>query len=423
MRANALIVTTAVGACLCGCFQAVCEDRFHGCLADAGGAADAGLRDAGVLAADAALDGGPDASVKCDQWSLSQRADYPVGNADLSLALGDLNGDGYLDVVVGGFGEVGVLLGEGDGTLAPKVATTAPALSGVVGVALADFGVDGIPDLAVVGSGRDVLDHLTTVVMPGTGDGAFGAAVRYSGAGPSPTSLAVGDLDGDGAADLVVTEGVGSLVAAWRGRGDGTFADATTIPVHEYPFALTLADFDGDGRTDAAVGYGAFSGGTGNGLAILHGNGDGTFALRGEVRLNPVPADLSARDLDGDGDLDLVVGYSDASGAVSVLGGRGDGTFLPPVDVLTAGVGSSSVALADLDGDGSADLAVGNQVSNSLSVLLGRGDGTFGPAALFPTGAYPVGLATGDINRDGRTDVVTVNQTGKSVTVLLTGCR
>jgi hypothetical protein len=176
---------------------------------------------------------------------------FSAGTVPLSVAVADFNGDGVADLAVanGESNNVSVLLGNGDGTFQAAVnyATGANPDS----VAVGDFNGDGIPDLVVANAGNSPYTDSSVSVLLSNGDGTFRAAVNYV-AGAYPTSVAVGDLNGDGLLDLAVafTGGVRVLL----GNGDGTFQ---TTPISyvagSIPVSLAVGDFNGDGFHDLAV--------------------------------------------------------------------------------------------------------------------------------------------------------------------------
>jgi uncharacterized protein (DUF2141 family) len=180
-----------------------------------------------------------------------------------------------------------------------------------------------------------------------------------------------------------------------------------------YPNAVAVADFNGDGKPDLVV-----ANKESHSVSVLLGKGDGTF---GPPLTSPAGEwfaySVTVADLNGDGKLDLVVA-NHGSHQISVLLGKGDGTFRPPVQY---GVGSNphAVAVADLDGDGQPDLVVANMKSHSVSVLPGNGDGTFGPPRSYAVGRRPSGLVVADFNGDGQPDLAVANLHSNTVSVLL----
>jgi hypothetical protein len=352
--------------------------------------------------------------------ALSIPSEVAAGSGPDSVAVGDFNGDGKLDLVVANLdGTVSVLLGKGDGTFLPAVTYSSGSLPGSVAVAVVgDFNGDGKLDLAVVNSGSNDVG-----VLLGNGDGTFQPAVNYD-VGSVPDALAVGDFNGDGKLDLVVVNSASNNVSVLLGNGDGSFQAALDFDTGGSPVSAAVGDFNGDGKLDLAV---ANAGST-NRVSILLGYGDGTFQAPVTYATGSVPVSVAVGDFNGDGKLDLAVANISPGNAgpsmVSVLLGNGDGTFQPTVEyVAGSDTYSSSVALADFNGDGKLDLAVGNSGStNRVSILLGNGDGTFqsavdyGGASLPGTSPPPV---VGDFNGDGRLGMAVVDAASPTVSVLL----
>jgi hypothetical protein len=185
----------------------------------------------------------------------------------------------------------------------------------------------------------------------------------------------------------------------------------TDYPVGLKPASVITADFNGDGKLDLAV-----AGKSANTVSILLGKGDGSFGPKTDFVTSAGPSAVTAGDFNSDGKLDLAVAGKSAN-MVSILLGKGDGTFGEPTN-FAVGTGPVSVATADFNGDGKLDLAVANRDSNTASVLLGRGDGTFGPKTDFATGALPVFVVAGDFNADGKLDLAVANNSLGTVSIL-----
>jgi hypothetical protein len=339
-----------------------------------------------------------------------------AGSYPVSVVVGDFNRDGKLDLAVANWASnnVSVLLGNGDGTLGAAV--NYGAGSNPHSVAVGDFNGDGKLDLAVANAGSGNVS-----VLLGNGDGTFRAAVSY-GTGLTPESVAVGDFNGDGKLDLVVasdSSGNVGIVSVLLGNGDGTFQAAVDYGTGFGPSSVGVGDFNGDGKLDLAVAN--FVGGN---VSVLLGNGDGTFRAAVSYWTGSTPESVAVGDFNGDGKLDLAVA-SDSSGnvgIVSVLLGNGDGTFQAAINYGT-GLGPRSVAVGDFNRDGKLDIAVANENSGNVSVLLGNGDGTFQAAANYGAGygsGGPVSIAVGDFNDDGRLDLAVAEGYGSPfVSVLL----
>ena len=349
------------------------------------------------------------------------------GNTPQSIASGDLDGDGKLDVVVGHFDAITVLIGKGDRTLSPgaRYAIGAAAAS----IAIGDFNRDGIPDLVVAHCGNSGGDGCETGgfvdVWLGKGDGTFQVPTqKYNSGGIAAMSVAVGDLSNDGKLDLVVVnnnvqDDPAGSVGVLLGNGDGTFQAATAY-ASGGPGGTSIAvtDLNHDGQLDVVASNvcADIEDCKGGIVGTLLGNGDGTLQPVVVYQSGGLSTTwLAAADLNGDGNNDVVT-YSFCntdctSGGVGVLLGNGDGTFQPPTTYgsgAPAGFGGS-VAAADVNGDGVLDLVDANGDPPTIGVFIGNGDGTFQLPTLYPTkGSNPLApvLLIGDLNRDRLLDVV-----------------
>jgi hypothetical protein len=244
-------------------------------------------------------------------------------------------------------------------------------------VAIGDFNGDGIPDLVTVGW----YSHSLHVLL-GRKDGTFTEGRSFAHAARLPRKVVVGDFNNDGKLDVAVANDKGS-VNVLLGRGDGTFMPAIRTDTGSPVSYIAVGDFNHDGKLDIVVlGYLVSQ------VQVLLGNGDGTF----QAPVNYptfVPNQVVVADLNGDGNLDLAVanaGYEEDPGrTVSVFFGKGDGTFGTPT-TYTVGNIPFGITAADLNGDGKIDLATANWQDGTASVLLNKGDGTFLPATSYAAG-------------------------------------
>jgi len=350
-----------------------------------------------------------------------------------SVAVGDLNGDGKPDLLVGSRskgpngleGVANVLIGVGDGTFLENGLYVTANAGLNANVALADVNGDGKLDMLASGCAFKDCSTGVVTVRTGNGDGTFaGGFYVFGTGGRQPSTPAVADFNGDGKLDLVVANcgsgcqtGTGT-VGVLLGNGDGTFQTAVTygtggIGAHQ----VIVADVNGDGKPDLIIpNTGATSQncpyGPGS-VGVLLGKGDGTFqpavvyGSGGDFAYS-----VAVGDVNGDGKLDILVAnfYASTSctvGPLGVLLGNGDGTFQP---VILGGTAYGQLALADVNGDGKLDLVTAGTSSDFAEAQLGNGDGTFQAPVFYGTGGHGVGgIAVADVNGDGRPDLMVAN--------------
>ncbi|MEM7308354.1 MAG: VCBS repeat-containing protein [Planctomycetota bacterium] len=332
----------------------------------------------------------------------------PVAASPASLAIGDFNGDGLPDVAVvnQGANQVTVLPGLGDGSFdsALTSGTGFIPVDTVHGLAVGDLTGDGILDLALP---LAVVDSIA--VLRGVGDGTFLSLPSVSLA-EAATSLAAADLNGDGALDLCA--GSFNAVVTLLGAGDGSFVPLGEFAAGEFVAAVATADLDGDGDEDVA-----FVDRTLETIAVMPGSGDGTLGVPVTYAAGAFPAGLAVADLDGDLLID-VAAVSEFSGDATALLGVGDGE-LGGAAKVPVGQGTTAVAIADLDGDSIPDLVASNELGDSLLAFQGLGAGEFGPPSEASAGDAPQDLVVVDLDGDLVPDAVTANVFSDDISVFL----
>jgi hypothetical protein len=374
------------------------------------------------------------------------------------VVTGDFNGDGKVDIAVAIYasnavGSVGVLFGNGDGTFATS-AVTSVGVNSPIALATADFNGDG--KLELILGGERLSDHTQqTYFLAGKGDGTFQTPSIIA---PGSGSVSVGDLNGDGKLDVVVW--ASPFVEMLLGNGNGTFQQKATY-VDEGGFPVAIGDFNGDGKLDISDGHTATFGngdgtlqdvaatianvpaGIGQALStvatgdfngdgkpdlavglsgvtpsiyILLGDGTGQHTIANVYTTSSSPGSLLTADFNHDGKTDLVFNTLDSGTTVRVqtMLGHGDGSFDPPVATPlgpgVAGAPLPTIGVADFNGDGFSDVATIQ--SGELAVLIGIGDGTFAAPVSYFAGQTPLSVGLGDFNGDGKADAATCGDAG-----------
>ena len=341
--------------------------------------------------------------------SFEESVQETAGLASQAVVVADVDLDGKQDLVVANneSDDVSILYGLGNGTFdAPEnfITRTGPSA-----VQVADMTGDGLPDIVVA---HDTSSEVLTLIQgPTKRIFELGTAVETD---EGPTGLAVADFNGDGIRDAATANFFSSdgTVSYLKGLGDGNFAAAVnylTVPVDSElftgPIALAAADINGDSKQDLVV-----ANSDGNNVALLNGNGDGTFATPLNFDVGAAPIAISVGDLNIDGKLDVVTA-DEEDFTVSLLFGKGDSTF-EPASSVTVGAFPTSVDVWDYNLDGRPDLAVTDSFveADGVSILRGTGDGAFQEIEDFPVGGTsPTSVANGDLNGDFKADVVTAN--------------
>lgn len=351
-------------------------------------------------------------------------------------AIADCNHDGNLDIILACgtccgsrpspmSGHVIVLLGDGRGRFERARSSPIPVGPSARKVALGDVNQDAHLDILVAQH-----DSYDVVVLLGDGRGVFKPApnspvLASKGTRPHTHDISTGDVNGDGKIDVLTTNANDNNVSVLLGDGKGGFSHAEGSPVaagrHPYDVVL-LHDMDLDGKVDLIT-----PNLRGNAVMVMRGDGAGRFsAVPGSpFSLGPRPGYVVAADVNGDRKPDLVATHDDDPLAVILLG-DGRGGFRPaPGSPLRTDSPVWGTAIGDLNGDGKNDVAMTAMLASKILVMLGNGQGEFVPAAGPPlqAGDLPSYVALADLNKDGRLDIVASNYGSGDLTVLLNSTR
>ena len=273
-----------------------------------------------------------------------------------------------------------------------------------------DLNHDGRLDLVVSGGG-------SIFVLTGRGDGRFDVSWS-SAAGENPVDLAIADLDSDGLADLAVANHETNYVTLFFGVAGERFErrdhSQFRVDVSPHPHAVALHDIDSDGRPDLLV-----DDRSPESIRWFRGRGDGTFSGAQMIDVGGDPyRGMSLADVTGDGLADLITPNPDH---VAVLVAEGDGGFRPRA-ALAVPFGPFSVVAADLNGDGRQDVAAASgEGAGSLATWHGLADGTFSPADRYEIARGPTKSAAADLTGDGAAEVLVASYAGGEVAVLIGG--
>lgn len=326
---------------------------------------------------------------------------YTVGDWPQSIVAADFDGDGFLDLAAGNHreGNVSIIFNDGSGAFGSH--TILPIGSGaVMGILAGDLDADGDMDLAV-NTNLSVFER--TNILLNNGDGSFAPNVSYSVSGEPWGDPAFGDIDADGAPDVVCAIPYEDLFCVLWGNGDGTF-QASGYAVTGIPAAVAVADFNGDGELDVVTA----NAGSDEISVSFHDYGH-VFTNHFEYQVGEQPNDICAIDFNGDGHLDLATANK-TSNDVSVLFNNGDGTFTPPTSYPVS-QHLKCLSSGDLDGDGDQDLTVGyydGYYIDGVEILANNGDSTFTIIADYHVGNTPHSIFSADLDRDGDLDLATV---------------
>lgn len=356
--------------------------------------------------------------------TFSPRASYPGGPGTQHAQLADVNGDGRLDAITAdAYGNgISVLAGQDGGTFGAPVrfASVAQLCGGlspkVYSVDLADLNKDGRLDAILV------LQNCNQVsVLRGQPGGTFGTPVLVP-VGNNPLYGAVGDFDKDGFPDYAVAnfDTIAKEVSVLLNDRAGGFRPQVRYPVGSEPTRIRAADVDGDKALDLVTAD------LGDSISVLYGKGDGTFAPRVALDAGVVaPRNLAVADFNGDGRADMATcspGATAEQWKVAFVMSSGPRSW-GPASFGDAGSHPRATEALDVNADGQPDVVVGNFASHDLSVYMNLGGGRFAPPFRLAAGSAPQGVTGGDVDGDGKLDLVSANADSQDLSVLLNTSR
>ena len=348
----------------------------------------------------------------------------PAGPMTGRPCLADMNADGTPDIVVacgspespeGGY--VVVLLNDGNGRFEPAGGRVLVGPS-ARRVAVGDFSGDKIPDVAAVEH-----DSYNVTVLINNGRGGlepapFSPVAAATGTSPHTHDVACADVDGDGRPDILTANADDNTISVLLNTAGGGMTPAAGSPAAagRHPYSIATGDVNADGAVDLVMPLL-----DGNEISVLIGDGRGGFRGGGRHRVGARPAYTAVADVNGDSRPDIIATHDD-HGIVDVLLGDGAGGF-------AAGPGSPArfrlpvwgAAAADIDGDGKTDLVLGVATGSEIVVAFGDGSGGFdeGRSMRLRAGEGPGYAEVGDLNSDGRPDIVTADYDSGTLSVLL----
>jgi len=344
--------------------------------------------------------------------------DTGTGSA-VDVAVGDVDNDGDLDLVSAHSTQLVVNLNGGDATGSGNGSAFGGRSSysigfGTNGVVLGDIDGDGDLDLLASTTTNDQVSvRLNQGGLQGGTVGQFSAAVSVA-QGATPVGLALGDVDGDGDLDLVTISNSSSSASVCLNNGSGSFGSASFRSLGSAPTRLALGDVNNDGALDLIT-----LNPTAGTVLVCFNSGSGSFTVGGSVTLTTSTTALALGDVNGDGNLDLLA-LSGSLRRVYLRLNDGQGQFASGTDLTTpSGLTPLRLLPGDVDADGDMDFVLSN-TNSTVDTYLNQGGpqagtlGSFARGTTISVGSSPASLALGDMDADGDLDLFTGNSSGAS---------
>ncbi|CAF1299965.1 unnamed protein product [Rotaria sordida] len=340
--------------------------------------------------------------------SFASQMTYLTDFIPQSVTVGDFNNDTRSDIVVASLDghNICILLCYDSGALANESTFASGDGSRLRGVDFFDFNNDSLLDIVVANDGTNNIG-----VVLGLGNGNFRNQMMFSmGLKSHPYSIAIGDFNKDGQADIAVANHGTKNVGLLLGDGNGMFENQNIYGNGSdfAPLFIGAGDFNNDGQSEIVVAFDDI-----DNIDVLVAYDIASFAKQMTYSTGSFPSFVAVGDFNNDNQLDIVVGNSNDK-TVSVLLGYDNGSFATQTTFSTGGY-PYAVAIDDFNSDARLDIVVANFHDSTISILLGYGDGSFADQTTYSTGSYPRSVAIGDFDNDTRLDIVVANFDGVTV--------
>lgn len=361
-------------------------------------------------------------------YSFSPKIDFGSGIYPHSVASGDFDGDGKSDLLVSRGSSGGVVTifknSSSKGIISFSSKLDFAAAGSNEGAAIGDFDGDGELDFVITGGSNLVSVHRNISTI---GNISFASKITYPSSA-APYSVAIADLNHDGRPDLVVANDGDSVVSIYRNistPGNILFDNKVDWYSGPNPYGVSIGDLDGDGKPDLAIMTQGYS----RSLSVMRNTGtDGNISfapiINILIQIDPQILDrtfiAAIGDVDGDGKPDITATASNSLRVLRNLSTPGNISFSLPQD-FAAGNYVTSVSLGDLDGDGKPDAVTSNTLDNTVSVLKNTsavGNISFDGHVDYSVDQHPIYVAISDFDNDGRPDIAVANSSSDSVSIL-----
>ena len=343
---------------------------------------------------------------------FKNRKDYKIGDWARDITSADLNNDGWTDIasITSNDYKLWINLNLGNETLSFSEAVNYSTEVSPVGIESGDLNNDGFVDLVIINVGANLTVngaryYYSASVLKNKGNAEFLPMEHYI-VGKSPAGIEIDDFNNDGWLDIATSNRGGYNVSILLNKGNGKFSNAINYSLIDRPYSgrnLRTGDVDGDGDIDIVSVSSKM-----NTVEVLKNRGDGTFEEYIDYSIPNRPVDLFLADFDNDGDLDASI-CSQTDGSITIVPNNGHGEYCTFKFYFT-GTRPQGIAHGDFNSDGYIDLTTANYLSGTLTIKFNDGNGIFEEDIQRLVAVEPFAVTVGDINKDGHLDIVTADE-------------